>query len=45
MGALHYKNNPAIYVLSVLAYYLLFRWDLTNKPFPNFSTRSAWYRI
>jgi hypothetical protein len=43
MGALRHKNNPTVCVLSALAYYLLYRWDLTDEPFPDFSTRSAWY--
>jgi hypothetical protein len=32
-------------MLSGLAYYLLYRWDLTDEAFPDFSARSAWYSI
>src|SRR6202000_2831575 len=26
-------------------FYLLYRWDLTDEPFPDLSTRSAWYDV
>ena len=32
-------------VLSGLAFYLLYRWDLSDEPFPDFSRRAAWYNI
>src|SRR5277367_6806318 len=32
-------------MLSGLAFYLLYRWDLSTEPFPDFSRRSAWYNI
>jgi hypothetical protein len=44
IGALRNKN-PIICVLSGLAFYLLYRWDLTDEPFPDFTARSLWYRI
>jgi hypothetical protein len=44
MGALRHKQ-PLVYMPSGLAFYLLYRWDLTDEPFPNFATRSAWYNI
>jgi hypothetical protein len=43
-GALRNKK-PVICMLSGLAFYLLYRWDLSGEPFPNFSQRSAWYDI
>jgi hypothetical protein len=43
-GALRNKR-PLICMLSGLAFYLLYRWDLTDEPFPDFSRRSAWYDI
>jgi hypothetical protein len=43
-GALR-NRKPLICVLSGLAFYLLFRWDLTEEPFPDFSRRPAWYDI
>jgi hypothetical protein len=39
-GALQNKK-PLIYMLSGLAFYFLYRWDLSNEPFPDFSKRSA----
>jgi hypothetical protein len=44
IGALRNKN-PLICVLSRLAFYLLYRWDLTDEAFLDFSQRSAWYDI
>ncbi|KAF2178632.1 hypothetical protein K469DRAFT_331606 [Zopfia rhizophila CBS 207.26] len=44
IGALRHKN-PLVCMLSGLAFYLLYRWDLTDEPFPDFSERSAWYGI
>jgi hypothetical protein len=32
-------------VLSGLAFYLLYRWDLSDEPFPDFSRRAAWHNI
>ena len=34
-----------IYILSQLAFYLLYCWDLSTKPFPDFSRRLVWYNI
>ena len=44
IGALRHKK-PLICMLSGLAFYLLCRWDIGSEPFPDFSTRSAWYNI
>jgi uncharacterized protein YciI len=44
IGALRHKN-PLICMLSGLAFYLLYRWDLTDEPFPDFASRKAWYGI
>jgi hypothetical protein len=44
MGALRHRT-PLVCILGALAFYLLYRWDLTDEPFPDFSTRSAWYGI
>ena len=41
-GALR-NRKPLVCILGGLAFYLLFRWDLTDEPFPDFSRRSAWY--
>ena len=30
-------------MLSGLTFYLLYRWDLADEPFPDFSQRAAWY--
>jgi hypothetical protein len=44
MGA--YRNkDPFICPLGALGFYLLFRWDLTGEPFPDFTDRSRWYNI
>ena len=43
-GALR-NRKPLICMLSGLAFYLLYRWDLTDEPFPDFSRRAAWYDI
>jgi hypothetical protein len=32
-------------MLGGLAFYLLYRWDLTDEPFPDLCSRSAWYDI
>jgi len=32
-------------MLSRLAFYLLYYWDFSNKLFPDFSKRLAWYNI
>ena len=32
-------------MLSGLAFCLLYRWDLSDEPFLDFSKRSAWYNI
>jgi hypothetical protein len=44
MGALRHKQ-PLVCMLSGLAFYLLYRWDLTDEPFPDFASRPAWYEI
>jgi hypothetical protein len=44
IGALRHKE-PLVCLLSALAFYLLYRWDLTEELFPDFSIRKAWYRI
>jgi hypothetical protein len=38
-GALRHRK-PLICMLSALAFYLLYRWDLTDEPFPDFSRRA-----
>lgn len=43
-GALR-SQDPLMCMLSALAFYLLFRWDLTKEPFPDFRTRPRWYDI
>ena len=43
-GALRNKN-PVICMLGGLAFYLLYRWDMTEEPFPDLRQRSAWYDI
>jgi hypothetical protein len=40
MDALRHKT-PVICVLGALAFYLLYRWDLTDELFPDFLTRKA----
>ena len=40
IGALRHKD-PLVCVLGALAFYLLYRWDLTDEPFPDFTTRPA----
>jgi Centromere DNA-binding protein complex CBF3 subunit, domain 2/Transcriptional activator of glycolytic enzymes len=42
IGAFRNKD-PFICPLNALAFYLLFRWDLTEEPFPDFTERSRWY--
>ena len=44
MGALRHRN-PQTCLLSALGFYFLWRWDLTDEPFPDFGSRSAWYNI
>ena len=44
IGALRNKK-PLICMLSGLAFYLLYRWDISDEPFPDFGKRSAWYNI
>ena len=44
IGALCNKK-PLICMLSGLAFYLLYRWDLSDEPFPDFNKRLAWYNI
>jgi Centromere DNA-binding protein complex CBF3 subunit, domain 2/Transcriptional activator of glycolytic enzymes len=44
MGALRHKI-PLVCVLSALAFYLFYRWDLTDEPFPDFTSRPSWYGI
>jgi hypothetical protein len=41
-GALR-SRKPLTCLLSGLAFYFLVRWDLTPEPFPDFSSRPAWY--
>jgi hypothetical protein len=44
IGALR-NRKPLTCMLGGLAFYLLYRWDLTDEPFPDFSRRAAWYNI
>jgi len=44
MGAFRNKD-PFICPLNALGSYLLYRWDLTEEAFPDFSERSRWYNI
>jgi hypothetical protein len=44
MGALR-NRDPFICPLGALGFYLLYRWDLTEEPFPDFTERSRWYNI
>jgi hypothetical protein len=44
IGALRHRK-PLLCVLSSLAFYLLYRWDLGQEAFPDLSQRSAWYGI
>jgi len=39
------NRKPLIYILSGLAFYLLYHWDLSIEPFLDFSRRLAWYNI
>ena len=41
-GALR-SRDPEICLLGTLAFYLLFRWDLSPEPFPNFGSPRHWY--
>ena len=43
-GALR-SRDPLICVLGAVAFYLLYRWDLTDEPFPCFKSRAQWYDI
>jgi hypothetical protein len=42
IGALRHEE-PLLCILSGLAFYLLYSWDLTEEQFPDFATRPAWY--
>jgi hypothetical protein len=44
MGAFRNKD-PFICAMGALGYYLLFRWDLTEEEFPDFTDRPRWYNI
>ena len=44
MGAFR-NRDPLVCPLGALGFYLLFRWDLTEEPFPDFKDRSSWYNI
>src|SRR5205809_2247868 len=44
IGALRHKK-PLVCMLGGLAFYLFYRWDLGDEPFPDFSKRSTWYSI
>lgn len=41
-GALR-SRDPEICLLGALAFYLLFRWDLSPEPFPDFGSPQHWY--
>lgn len=41
-GALR-SRDPGICLLGALAFYLLFRWDLSPEPFPDFGSPQHWY--
>jgi centromere DNA-binding complex CBF3 subunit-like protein/transcriptional activator of glycolytic enzymes GCR1 len=43
-GALR-NRKPLICILGAIAFYLLYRWDLTTEPFPDFESRPKWYDI
>ena len=43
VAALRHRK-PLVCLLSALAFYFLFRWDLTDEEFPDFSEREAWYK-
>jgi hypothetical protein len=43
-GALR-SRRPVVCMLGGLAFYLLYRWDLTDEPFPDLRSRLAWYDI
>jgi hypothetical protein len=43
-GALR-NRKLLVYMLGGLAFYLLYRWDLTDEPLPDFSRCTAWYDI
>jgi hypothetical protein len=44
IGALR-NRKPLVCMLGGLAFYLLYRWDLGDEPFLDFSTRAAWYNV
>jgi hypothetical protein len=44
IGALR-NRKPLTCMLSGLAFYLLYRWDLSDEPFLDFSKRAAWYNV
>lgn len=41
-GALR-SRDPSICLLGTIAFYLLFRWDLSPEPFPDFNSPRQWY--
>jgi hypothetical protein len=43
-GALR-NRDPSICILGAVAFYLLYRWDLSSEGFPDFRTRPSWYDI
>jgi hypothetical protein len=43
-GALR-SRDPAICLLGAVGFYLLFRWDLSPEPFPDFGSSQHWYNI
>lgn len=43
-GAL-WNRDPLVCTLGALGFYFLFRWDLTDEPFPDLSSRPRWYDI
>jgi hypothetical protein len=44
IGALRHRK-PLLCLLSALAFYFLYRWDLTDEELPDFGERAAWYNI
>jgi hypothetical protein len=44
-GAVRSRRVPLTCVLGAVAFYLLFRWDLTEEPLPDFRNPAKWYRI
>jgi Centromere DNA-binding protein complex CBF3 subunit, domain 2 len=39
------NKKPLICMLSGVVFYLLYRWDVSDELFLDFSKRSAWYNI